>query len=533
MSTLTGTWQLIRFIGRQERVRLSVWVAILALVPIGTANAFIGLYPTPESREGLAATVASSPALTSLLGPLYDSNIGALTAWRSGTLGAFIVALMAILTMIRHTREEEETGRRELLGSTVVGRNAPLAAAMTVTIGAGVLLGALLAAGLVGVGLPAAGAIAFGLGFSGVTVVFAGVGALAAQLTEAASTARGIGVGIAGLAFVLRMAGDSGGEGIEWLSWLSPIGWFSRMRPFAGEEWWVLGLWLGLGTGLALVASSIAARRDVGAGVFAARRGPASAGSGLRSPIGLAWRLHRGSLVGWTVGLGVLGVVYGAAGDSIADMLDGNPQLAEIFEQLGGEQGLTDTFFSAVVGIIAIISSAYAIRAVLRLRVEEEGLRADPVLATATPRGRWAGSHLVFGVLGPVLLLAVAGIMAGATYGMIVGDVGGQVPRVLGAAMVQLPAVWVLTGTAMALYGLAPRRTGLSWAVLVGCLILGQLGRILQFPQWSLNLSPFTHIPLFPAESLEALPMVLLLALSAALVGAGLIGFRRRDIDSG
>ncbi|HEX5696720.1 MAG TPA: ABC transporter permease, partial [Acidimicrobiia bacterium] len=313
MSTLTGTWQLIRFIGRRERVRLSVWVAILALVPIGTANAFIGLYPTPESREGLAATVASSPALTSLLGPLYDSNIGALTAWRSGTLGAFIVALMAILTMIRHTREEEETGRRELLGSTVVGRNAPLAAALTVTIGAGVLLGALLAAGLVGVGLPAAGAIAFGLGFTGVTVVFAGVGALAAQLTEAASTARGIGVGAAGLAFVLRMAGDSGGEGIEWLSWLSPIGWFSRLRPFADEEWWVLALWLGLGTGLALVASSIAARRDVGAGVFAARRGPASAASGLRSPFGLAWRLHRGSLVGWTVGLGVLGVVYGAA----------------------------------------------------------------------------------------------------------------------------------------------------------------------------------------------------------------------------
>jgi ABC-2 type transport system permease protein len=135
--------------------------------------------------------------------------------------------------------------------------------------------------------------------------------------------------------------------------------------------------------------------------------------------------------------------------------------------------------------------------------------------------------------VGPVLILAVAGITAGATYGLIIGDVGGQVPRVLGAAMVQLPAVWVLTGTAMALYGLAPRRTGLSWAVLVGCLILGQLGRILQFPQWSLNLSPFTHIPLFPAESLEALPMVLLLALSAALVGVGLVGFRRRDVDSG
>jgi ABC-2 type transport system permease protein len=85
----------------------------------------------------------------------------------------------------------------------------------------------------------------------------------------------------------------------------------------------------------------------------------------------------------------------------------------------------------------------------------------------------------------------------------------------------------------MALYGLAPNRVGLSWGILVGCLILGQLGQILQFPQWSINLSPFSHIPSFPAEDLEALPMVILLAIAATLIGAGLIGFRRRDIVSG
>jgi ABC-2 type transport system permease protein len=533
VSTFTGTGRLARFILRQERVRLGVWVSILAVVPIVTANAFMGLYPDEASRQGLAFTVSSSPALTSLLGPLYDSSIGGLTAWRAGTLGAFIVALMAVLTMIRHTREEEETGRRELLGSTVLGRNAPLAASLSVTIGAGIVLGSILTTGLVGVGLPIGGSVAFGLGFLGVTIVFAGVGALAAQFTDAASTARGLAIGAAGFAFLLRMGGDSGGESLEWMSWLSPIGWFSRLRPFAGEEWWVLGLWVGLGTIMALGAVAIASRRDVGAGAFPPRPGPANAGARLGSPLGLAWRLHRGSVIGWTAGLAVLGGVYGAAGDSVSDMLEGNPQLMEIFEQLGGEQGLTDAFFSAVVGIIAIVTSAYAIRAVLRLRVEEEGLRADPVLATATPRVGWAWSHLLFGVLGPVLILAVAGIVAGATYGAITGDVAGQATRVLGAAMVQLPAVWVLTGTAMALYGLAPNRTGLSWGVLVMCLVLGQLGQILQFPQWSLNLSPFTHIPLFPAEDLEVLPLAILVAISAALVGAGLVGFRRRDVDSG
>ena len=59
-------------------------------------------------------------------------------------------------------------------------------------------------------------------------------------------------------------------------------------------------------------------------------------------------------------------------------------------------RGLTDTYFAAVVGIIAIVISAYAIRAVLRLDVEEEAHRAEYVLATATPRHRFAWSHLVF-----------------------------------------------------------------------------------------------------------------------------------------
>lgn len=530
MSTRTGTGKLARFILRRDRVRLSIWLGVLAVIPVVTANAFVGLYPTEASRESLAATVASSPALTTLLGPLYDSSIGALTAWRYGTIGAFMVALMAILTVIRHTREEEETGRRELLGSTVVGRNAPLAAALTVTMLAGVVLGLLITIGLISVGLPTSGSLAFGLGFTGLTVAFAGVGALAGQLTNASSTARGLGVGMAGLAFLLRMAGDSGGEGLGWLSWLSPIGWFSRLRPFAGEQWWVLFLWIGLVVVLVTAAAAIASRRDVGAGAISPRPGPAHGAPGLSSPLGLAWRLHRGSVVGWTAGLAVLGAVYGAAAQSIGDMLQGNPQLLEIFEQLGGEQGLTDAFFSAAVGIIALITSAYAIRAVLRLDVEEERVRAEPVLATPTPRIRWAWSHLFFGVLGPVLILAVAGILAGATYGAIVGDVGGQVPGVVGAAMVQLPAVWVLTGAAMALYGLAPRYAALSWGLLVWCLVLGQLGQILRFPQWSLNLSPFNHIPAFPAEDIEVLPIAALLVIAVTLIGAGLAGFRRRDI---
>ena len=39
---------------------------------------------------------------------------------------------MSILLVVRHTRADEETGRAELVGAGVVGRHAPLAAALVV-----------------------------------------------------------------------------------------------------------------------------------------------------------------------------------------------------------------------------------------------------------------------------------------------------------------------------------------------------------------------------------------------------------------
>ena len=533
MRSLVGTRQLVRFILRRERLRLAIWVATLALVPVGTANAFIELYPSEAERERLAATVASNPAMVSFLGPVYDSNVGALTVWRIGTIGSLLVGLMAVLTVIRNTREEEETGRRELLGSTVLGRYAALTAALLVVGAAGIVVGVLIAAGLIGVGLPPPGAFAFGAGFAAAALVFAAAAGVAAQVTEGAGAARGIAIGYVGFSFLLRVAGDGGeSAGIGWLSWLSPIGWFTRLRPFAAENWSVGLLFLGWALVLGAASYWLSSGRDVGAGVIPPRPGPASAAAWLRSPLALGWRLQRPSFIGWSIGLALVGLVYGSVADGIGDMLEESPQLAAIFEQLGGAAGITDAFFATAMGIVALIATAYAIRSVLRLRVEEESLRAEPVLATATPRRRWVGSHLVYAVVGPVVMLALAGAVAGATYGAIVGDISGEARKVIGAALIQVPAVWVVVGVAVILFGLFPRLTSLSWGVLVMSLLLGQLGQILQFPQWSLDVSPFSHIPRLPSADVEVVPLLVLTALAVAMTAIGLRGFQRRDILS-
>jgi ABC-2 type transport system permease protein len=107
--------------------------------------------------------------------------------------------------------------------------------------------------------------------------------------------------------------------------------------------------------------------------------------------------------------------------------------------------------------------------------------------------------------------------------------VAGNALVAMDSALVQLPAVWLTTALVVALYGFAPRQAGLAWGVLVIFLLLGQLGSILQLPQWALDLSPFTHVPA-PPGPIRALPLVVMSVLAVAVGALGLAGLRRRDI---
>lgn len=528
MSDLAGTGQLIRLILRRDRARLSAWVMILAILPIGTASAFFTLTPTQGDREAMAATAMANPAFQALLGPIFGTSIGALTAWRVGTFGALLVGLMAVLTVIRHTRDEEESGRAELLGSTVVGRYALPVAAFSVVVSAGLIMAAIIIAGLRQLGLPTAGSVAFGLGYALVAITFAAIGMVAAQVSESTGTTRGIGVSIVGAAFLLRAIGDA--TDLTVLSWLSPIGWFTRVRAFADEQWWVFGLFGGLTFTALAVAYALLSRRDIGAGIISPGSGPAVASPRLNSALALGTRLHRGSLLGWTLGVSAIAAMFGTLAHSIGDLLDSNPQFAAIFERLGGEEGMTEAFFATAIGTIALVTAAFAAGTVLRLQAEEEGRRADPILATSTSRRRWMTSHLTFSLGGSALMLIIAGAVAATTYGLAGSDPTNQLPGILTVAIWHVLPVWVVAGIATALYGVWPGATSTTWAALAAFAVLGQLGQILQLPQWTLNLSPFTHAPDFALEDPNLVPTLILAAVAAALLSLGYAGIRRRDL---
>jgi ABC-2 type transport system permease protein len=83
---------------------------------------------------------------------------------------------------------------------------------------------------------------------------------------------------------------------------------------------------------------------------------------------------------------------------------------------------------------------------------------------------------------------------------------------------------------AAVLFGFVPRATTAAWGVLAGFVLLGQIGPLLRLGQPVMDISPFTHTPKLPGSTVTALPLVVLSAVAIALTGAGLAGFRRRDV---
>ncbi|MFI7699972.1 ABC transporter permease [Nonomuraea sp. NPDC049480] len=527
---MTGTLTLVRLALRRDRVVLPVWIVTIIGLLAASASAIAELYPQAAQRIALGVTIGSAPALQALTGPVFDAtSIGGLTAWRTTTMASVLAALMSILVVTRHTRAEEETGRAELVGACAVSRHAPLASAMLVAGGANLLIVLLIAIALAGQGLPAAGALAFGLAVGGVGWTFTGVAILAAQLSEHARTVNGIAAATLGLAFLLRALGDA--AKVETLTWLSPLGWAQRMRAFAGERWWVAALFAVTGLVLMTVAALLASRRDLGAGLVPARLGPPGAAATFRSPLALAWRLQRGGLLGWAIGFAVVGAMFGALAYSVGDIVRDNPQLAELLARMGdGAGALADTFLAAELGLLGLVAGGFAVQATLRLQGEESAIRAEPVLATAVARWRWTAGHLAVALGGSALILAAGGLTAGLAHGLRIGEPIRQAARLLGAALVQVPATWTLAGIAMLLFGLLPRLTALAWAALVAFALLGQLGELLQLDEWVRGLSPFVHVPPSLGQPVDVSPLLWLGVVTAALSLAGIAAFQRRDL---
>jgi ABC-2 type transport system permease protein len=531
MSGFTGTGALLRLALRRDRVLLPICIVLLVLLAGGSAQAALALYSTPQELTKAAEAINASPAIVAMFGPISDpTNPGAIASFKTVSLGAVFVALLAYAIVRRHTRTEEEAGRTELVGAAVVGRRAPLTAAVLLAVGACLLTSLVVIVYLRGLGLDAPGSIGYGLYWLSAGLAFTGITAVAAQLTQTARGASAWALGALGVAYLLRAIGDSSQGPASVLTWLSPLGWGEKLEIFGANRFVVFLIPVVFTAATVLTAYWLRERRDLGAGLVAGRPGPARGAASLSSPLALAWRLQRGAFAGWLVAYALLGLVLGSVALNVADFVN-DPKVEQMLRQLGGDAAsLSDIYLAAEINFLAIGAAAYGISAALRLRSEEAEGHSEQVLATRTSRPALLGGHALVALAGSAVLLVVTGLGMALSYGRASSGVGATFGHLLPSILAPIPAVWVCVGLALAVFGALPRFVTLAWAVLAFFVVVGEFGSILKLPQALIDTSPFVHASVTPGGSVSETPLLALLVIAAALALTAVVAFRRRDL---
>ncbi|MGF9759061.1 hypothetical protein AAII07_28070 [Microvirga sp. 0TCS3.31] len=523
---MTGTWLLLRHFLRRDRLMILAWAAGITLLYWSQAVSVEGLYATQAELDKAAAAMEANAAFIAMTGPARAlDTIGGQVTWQSTAFGAITIGLMSMFLVVRHTRAEEESGRDELLRAAAVGREATTAAAVLVVLVANLLTGTLVAVSLATFPLATSDSVALGVGLAAVGMVFGGVALLAAQLTSSPRAAYGITGAVIGASYVLRAVGDLGSP---ILTWLSPIGWYQGMHAFSGLRWWPLLLLMAAAALLVVAAAATFRRRDHGSGILAARPGPSRGTALLTTPWGLVWRLQRGPLIGWSLGMLLTGLSYGSLGSDVGDLLGDSDATREMFAQ--GSADLVDGFYATAILMLALMCSGYAVSTALRPRHDEASGILEVLLATGLSRRRWLLAQELFTLCGTVVVLLAAGVGLGVGYGLTTGDPG-SIGTYLVALLPYLAPVLVLSGLARLLFGLRSRLAPLAWVGLLFAVVVMLFGQVLQMPEWLQDLSPFHHLALVPLEDFRWAPFVGLLVVGVTFSAAGQLLFRRRDIE--
>lgn len=525
-----GTTAMIRLILRRDKIIIPLLILFMALFVAFVAASFINLYSDDALRMAFYLQMKNNPTVVSLLGSVLDSSIGGLTAWRVGFGASLIIGLISVFLMVRHTRSEERKGRLELINSTKVGRQAVLSAALITTFGVNLIIAIFIALGLIGQGLDAYSSLVLGMSLAAFGCLFAAITGVVVQFTESSGDVRYLMAGLLVGFFIVRIFGWDDGD-YAWVSWLSPYGWVHHIGPFAENKTWIFSLFLAFIAGLTALAYWLSSLRDLGAGIITPRPGPARASKRLHSSLALAWRLHRGMLFFWIIIFVLMGTMLGFTAKTVTDVITTNPQFVNLILQLGGNAGLTDSYFTMMLAFLGEIFAFYAILATLKLHSQESNRYSEMVLTSSVSRSQWAASNLIFAVLAPALVLIIFSLSMGLSYGLISGNVSEDLLRILGAALVYLPAVWLFTGISMLLFGLIPRMATLSWVALALVVIVDLLGEFFDISQWILNISPFTHVPRLMAGDSVSGSLILLFVVAMVLILGGILGYQRRDVN--
>ena len=527
----SNTKVLMAFIIRRNRVRLPLWIFAISIFTIAIAAMLPQLYTADTERMILAETM-KNPAITFMVGPssgLDNYTYGAMMGHFMLIFTGIFLAIMNIFLVVRHTREDEEEGRLEMINSLPVGPLSNLAATYLILIVSNILIFLLVSVGLYSLGLESMdlqGSILFAASISAVGIFYLALTGLIAQLTSNVRASLGFSFAFLIAEYIIRGFGDVGSNA---LSYISPLGLIARSQVYVNNLWWpILVLLIAsiLIFGLSLYLNSI---RDLGAGFIATKSGKTHASRYLSSPLGLALRLERSSLIIWIVGMFILGATYGSLLGDLEGFLNTSDLIQQMLPNLEG-MSLTENFIAMLITIVSVIGTIPVIIFIQKLNSEEKKGRISPLLASPVSRNSLMASYTLISIISAVVfqLMSVLGLWSAAS--LVMTDlISFQV--ILKAAFMNIPAMWIFTGLACFLIGSLPRFTGLTWTFLIYSFFIEYLGSMLELPEWMGKLSPFSHIPIIGVEDIKVTQLLIISAMAFVLIGLGFLGYNRRDIE--
>lgn len=512
-----------------SRVRNLAFALLFALFSYSNAAEYTRTYPTLADRLQFAQSFGDNKAVRLFYGTPYDLvTNGGYTEWHVGGLLVIFAAAWGLLAAVRATRAEEDAGRWELVLSGAFGRRSAFGAALIAIFGGILVLWGAMFAGLVAGNLPAGGSALLALGTVSSAVVFAGAGAIVSQLGSTRRVALELGGLALTVAFVVRVVADTSSS-LSGLRWATPFGWAEELRPFSGAQPAVLLLPAAATVILLVAARWIWLRRDVGDGVFRSpdRREPRL--ELLSSPTAHALRGERLSLVAWVLGTGAFALIIGVLSASVSQV-NISKSLEHQLQKLGDVSITTASgYLSFTFLFFVLVVSLFACSQIAAARHEESDVRLETLFALPVGRRNWFCGRLALAVAGATAISVAAGVLAWA--GAVSQGADVSFTGLLKAGANCLPASLLFLSLGALALALVPRAaTGFAYGIVLLTFVWQLIGSILDVPGWTLELSPFHHLGLVPAESFKTVPAMVMLGGAAAVGAIATAAFRRRDL---
>jgi ABC-2 type transport system permease protein len=514
----------------------ALWGAVFGLYVLTSAVGYQATYETQAARDNLARAFGSNIGLDALIGPAHAINtVAGFVSWRALGVLSLVGSVWGLVTATRLMRGEEEGGRWELLLSGAATRRRGTAQALS---GLAVGLGGLFAVTAIvavatgrvrTVELSVGASLFFAAALVASAAMFLAVGAFASQLTNTRRRAAAIAATVLGVAYALRIVADSD-QTVHWLVWLSPLGWVEELRPLTDPNAAPFLPIMALTAALAGGSVHLADRRDVG-GATLAHRDSATARTGLLGgPTQLAVRLAGPVTAGWLLATAAFAALIGVVAQSATQAISGTRGVERVLANLGARGSLVNAYLGLSFLIVALLVALMSAGQAVATRAEEASGHLDHLLVRPVGRSRW----LVGRVSVSAATLLIAGLVAGiaAWLGAASQHSGLRFASLVAAGLnVVPPAVFILGLGALGL-GFWPRYTaGTVYGYVTWSFLVELIGGVVGTSHWVMDTSVLYHMAPAPAQSPHWTSCAALLGLGAAAASAGLLGFRRRDIQ--